>query len=207
MLGVFLDTETNGLNFYKHRVLEIAYKIIDLYTGKEVSSFETVLYQSIETWDMSDIQSLGVTGFSYDEIKHGKEETTVKKLILEDFHRCNIRRGKAVFICQNPSFDRVFFAQLVDPETQEAQLLPYHWLDLASMYWAPQMNRAKKDDAPYPWESGFSKDLIASIYKLLPEQTPHRAMNGVIHLISCYEAMVGFPHSYKGPEKTTSTTS
>ena len=34
MLGIFLDTETNGLNPFVHSVLEIAFKIINLSNGK-----------------------------------------------------------------------------------------------------------------------------------------------------------------------------
>ena len=33
VLGVFLDSETNGLNFQKHRVVEIAFKIVDVLSG------------------------------------------------------------------------------------------------------------------------------------------------------------------------------
>ena len=102
-------------------------------------------------------------------------------------------RKKAVFICQNPSFDRGFFSQLIDPDTQEDLNWPYHWLDLASMYWAISMDKAKKQNCPFPWETGISKDLIASHYNLPAEDKPHRAMNGVDHLLICYEAVVGFP--------------
>ena len=42
MLGIFLDTETNGLNILRHRVLEIAFKIVDILTGEEIDAYHAV---------------------------------------------------------------------------------------------------------------------------------------------------------------------
>ena len=61
------------------------------------------------------------------------------------------------------------------------------------MYWAITLQKVKKGESPPPWQTGFSKDLIAEIYHLPKEAKPHRAMNGVSHLLLCYEAVVGFP--------------
>lgn len=194
MLGIFLDTETNGLNAKKHRVLEIAYKVIDLYSGAFEESFHAVLSLSPETWELSDLESLKVNGFTWEEISQGRPSSQVANQIIESFQRLKVKRGEAVFICQNPSFDRAFFAQLVDPDRQEALQWPYHWLDLASMYWAEGMRRGKENPAHYPWKTGLSKDRIAKAYNLASEEKPHRAMNGVNHLILCYEAVIGFPH-------------
>jgi DNA polymerase-3 subunit epsilon/oligoribonuclease len=113
---------------------------------------------------------------------------------MERFMRNKVKRGDAVFICQNPSFDRAFFAQLVDPDTQEKSLWPYHWLDLASMFWAKAIHCKQQSDGMWPWETGLSKDKIATAFFLPSEERPHRAMNGVDHLILCYKAVVGFPH-------------
>ena len=93
---------------------------------------------------------------------------------------------------QNPSFDRAFFAQIIDPDLQEKLLWPYHWLDLASMYWAKALTKEKTEANKMPWVTGLSKDKIATVYKLPAEGKPHRAMNGVDHLILCYEVIVGF---------------
>lgn len=193
MIGVFLDTETNGLNSKIHRILEIAFKIVDLTDGEVKETYQTLVAQPIEVWEKSDQESLRINGFKWDEVSKGKTPRHVSQTIIDLFTKWNIRRKKAVFICQNPSFDRVFFSQLIDPDTQELLSWPYHWLDLASMYWAISLNRAKLNAGPLPWETGVSKDLIATQYKLPEEAKPHRAMNGVEHLILCYEAVVGFP--------------
>lgn len=193
MIGVFLDTETNGLNSQIHKIVEIAFRIVDLSTGALLEEFQTLIAQPIEAWEKSDQESLRINGFTWDEVSKGKMPRHVSQTIIDTFTRCGIRRKKAVFICQNPSFDRVFFSQLIDPDTQELLSWPYHWLDLASMYWALAMQRAKQNKGPFPWETGFSKDLIASAYKLPGEEKPHRAMNGVRHLLLCYQAVVGFP--------------
>lgn len=193
MLGVFLDTETNGLNSQVHKLLELAFIIVDLRTGLAKEEFQTLIAPSIEAWEKSDQESLRINGFTWNEVAQGKTPRHASQLIIDSFTRWGVRRKKAVFICQNPSFDRVFFSQLIDPDTQELLSWPYHWLDLASMYWALSIEKAKENRGPLPWETGYSKDLIAAQYKLPSEQKPHRAMNGVRHLLQCYEAVVGFP--------------
>ena len=193
MLGIFLDTETNGLNSQIHKILELAYKIVDLKTGKIQEEYEAVIAQPIEVWEKSDRESLRVNGFSWNEIERGTSVKLASQEIINSFTKWGIRRKKAVFICQNPSFDRVFFSQLIDPDTQEMLSWPYHWLDLASMYWSRAMYLAKQKEGPFPWDTGFSKDLIATAYHLPAEKKPHRAMNGVSHLLLCYQAVVGFP--------------
>ncbi len=193
MLGVFLDTEANGLNSQIHKILELAYKIVDLKTGILKDEYQTVVSQPIEAWEKSDQESLRVNGFTWNEVSQGRTSRQVSQHIIDRFAAHGIKRKQAVFICQNPSFDRVFFSQLIDPDTQELLSWPYHWLDLASMYWALSMEKAKLGHGPLPWETGLSKDLIASRYKLPAEAKPHRAMNGVSHLLLCYQAVVGFP--------------
>lgn len=188
MLGVFLDTETNGLNPQKHCILELAFKIIDTLTGQHLFSYEAVIAQNKICWQQSDLQSLEINGFQWEEICKGQEAQEVSGAVITAFARNGIKKGKAVFICQNPSFDRSFFSQLVDPDLQEALDWPYHWLDLASMYWALHIHKE-----PAPWDTGVSKDKISKAYAIAPEAKPHRAMNGVNHLIQCYEALVGYP--------------
>lgn len=192
MLGVFLDTETNGLNFFHHSVLEIAFKIVDLLSLNVIVSYESTLYQTPEAWAKSDAQSLIINGFTYDVVSRGKCKNTVCLEILKIFEDNLIIRDKAVFICQNPSFDRAFFSSLIDPDLQEKLKLPYYWLDLASMYWVEALRRGQKDARYFPWETGFSKDNIAQIYHLPSEKKPHRAMNGVDHLLLCYRQMINF---------------
>lgn len=193
MIGVFLDTETNGLNSQIHKIVEIAFQIVDLANGELKEEYQTLVAQPIEAWEKSDQESLRINGFTWDEVSQGKVPRHVSQAIIDIFTRWGIRRKKTVFICQNPSFDRVFFSQLIDPDTQELLSWPYHWLDLASMYWALSMAKAKQRKGPLPWETGLSKDLIASQYNLPGEAKPHRAMNGVAHLLLCYRAVVGFP--------------
>ncbi|NNM44338.1 MAG: 3'-5' exonuclease [Chlamydiae bacterium] len=195
MLGIFLDTETNGLNARKHKILDIAFKIIDVKTGIFLDEFQSLVFQPLEEWAHSDQESLHVNGFSWEDISKGESLKTISSEIQRIFIKHDIKRGKAVFICQNPSFDRAFFSQIIDADTQESLLWPYHWLDLASMYWVTSIQKGKSNPAFFPWETGLSKDKIAAAYKLDPETKPHRAINGVNHLIACYRAVVGFPFS------------
>ena len=192
MLGIFLDTETNGLNAFKHRTLEIALKIVDLTTGDVIDEYSSVVYQDPIVWKQSDQLSLKVNGFTFEQVSKGKPATLVATEIVNLLQRNHVKRGSAVFICQNPSFDRIFFSQLIDPDFQEELHWPYYWLDLASMYWAEGMRHGRKDPERLPWKTGFSKDKIAAAYTLPPEASPHRAMNGVNHLLLCYKAVIGF---------------
>lgn len=191
MLGIFLDTETNGLNPFKHHVLEIALAIIDVETGLRKETFVSVLQQPRQIWDGSDLDSLKVNGFTWEEVQKGRPPQEVTAAIEAAFQRCDVRRGQAVFICQNPSFDRAFFSHLFPTEKQEALKWPYHWLDLASMYWCYAIRHGVQPTMP--WNTGYSKDKIAAVFGLPPEAQPHRAMNGVEHLLLCYQAVVGFP--------------
>jgi oligoribonuclease len=193
VLGIFLDTETNGLNAKVHRILEIALKIVDLSTGEPKGEYQSLVSQPLEVWERSDQESLRINGFQWHELSEAKTPRLVSQEIIDLFAAHGVRRKKAVFICQNPSFDRAFFSQMIDPDTQELLSWPYHWLDLASMYWAVTMGRAKQAQGPLPWETGLSKDIIAAQYQLPGESRPHRAMNGVSHLILCYHAVVGYP--------------
>ena len=193
MLGIFLDSETNGLNPFKHKIIEVAFKIIDLSTGYCLESYESVVLQSFEDWQESDLESLQINGFNWEEVSYGKQKETISQEIQDCFTRHKIQRHKAVFICQNPSFDRAFFSQLIDSDLQEKKQWPYHWLDLASMHWALAISTKKQQHtAPFPWETGLSKDKIAEAHQIPKEKKPHRAVNGVDHLLACYEAVVGF---------------
>lgn len=192
MLGIFLDTETNGLNAFKHHMLEIAFKIVDLSSGDILAEYETTLYIDKESWVLSNPESLKVNGFTYDQVAKGKSPSTAALEITSLLQKHHCVRGKSVFICQNPSFDRMFFSKLIDPDVQEELKWPYYWLDLASMYWAESRKKGREDSTKLPWMTGFSKDKIASVYGLPPEKNPHRAMNGVNHLLLCYEKIIGF---------------
>ena len=193
MLGIFLDTETNGLDPYRHVIIEVAFKIVDMQTGAILQSYQSLVRQEKELWEKSDPESLGVNGFSFEELQNGKPSEDVEKEIKELFFKHKIKRGSSVFICQNPSFDRVFFSQLINTNAQESLLWPYHWLDLASMYWAISLTKGKADPKCLPWHTGINKDAIAKICGLAPETKPHRAANGVDHLLACYTALLGFP--------------
>ncbi len=193
MLGIFLDTETNGLNSQTHKIFEIAFKIVDLNTGEIKEEFQSLIAQPHDAWEKSDPNSLKINGFTWNEVQSGRSPESIAKHIIDTFTKWGIQRKKAVFICQNPSFDRAFFSQIIDSDKQEELQWPYHWLDLASMFWSISMDKAKYTGTALPWEIGCSKDSIAAHYRLPKEESPHRAMNGVAHLLLCYQSVVGFP--------------
>ncbi|MBA3815324.1 MAG: 3'-5' exonuclease [Parachlamydiaceae bacterium] len=191
MHGIFLDIETNGLNAEVHRPLDIACKIVDFSTGLIKGEYQCVVKQTAEVWAASDLASIKMNGYSWDIISVGKLPEIVGQEIISFFTELEIQRGAAVFICQNPSFDRAFFNQLIDVYTQERLNWPYHWLDFASMYWAKVVQSALDEGKVLPEKVSVSKNDIANSYHLAPEASPHKAMQGVNHLILCYQAIFG----------------
>lgn len=191
---IFLDIESSGLDPFKHRVFEIAFKIVDAYSGEELFSFSRIVKQPQNIWDNRDIQSTVINGFTQEKLLLGFDEAQIRLEIIDLFSEAGIQRGKSVFICQNPSFDRNFFSQLIDVYTQERLQWPYHWLDFASMFWAISI----KHQPPLIFnELQLSKNMIAKHYNLPIETTPHTAINGVNHLILCYKTVIGFPYENK----------
>lgn len=193
MLGIFLDQETTGLDSSRHRVLEIAFKVVDLTSGEEKASFASVVAQPQEVWEKADPMAIQVNGYTWEEVLKGRSEEVISQEIEALLQKVGITRGKAVFICQNPSFDRAFFSHFINVYRQEKLFWPYHWLDLASMFWALELQKCKESKSPIPGELQLSKDSIAKACSLPPENRPHRAMQGVEHLLLCYRAVVGFP--------------
>lgn len=190
MYLIFLDTETSGINPEKHRLLEIAYKIFDSLNEKLVLSYSSIVSQTPEVWAEADPKSLEINGFGWEELLHGKTEKVVASEIINDLNRLELGQKGGIFICQNPSFDRAFFLQLVNADLQKHFGWPYHWLDLASMYWAMHLMK-NRQVAMHFKEGNLSKDEIAKHYGLPVETLPHRAMKGVDHLLACYEALFG----------------
>ncbi len=190
MLGVFLDTETSGLDPFLHTPLELAFVVVDLFSGRELIAYQSLLQVSDEEWLARDLASLDVNGLTRKDLETGVARPQAAKEIEALFSGYQITNDRAFFICQNPSFDRPFFSKIVPPYRQEALRWPYHWLDLASMFWAKQ---AVFDQRTQEFKLSVSKDVIAQTLSIPPEARPHRAMNGVRHLLACYERLIGYP--------------
>ena|ERR1700733_2092077 len=191
MRAIFLDMETTGLDCSRHFPIEIALKIVDLTTSYYVTSYHSVINPSFNEWERHDPISLEINGFTWDEVSNGKNLESVAQEIIALFSELKIERGNAVFICQNPAFDRGFFNNIINVYSQEGFNWPYHWLDLASMYWATLQHSLNQSSLAFPEQLTVSKNDIAKYYHILPETNPHRAMRGVEHLICCYEAVLG----------------
>ena len=192
MRGVFLDLETNGLDPFQHSVLEIALSIVDMRSLRSFYTYSTFVRTSEKQFILaSDPQALSVNQILLSDVIEAKEIDDIKDDLVEIFLSYEIEKQNAIFICQNPSFDRMFFDSLFPVELQKDLNLPYHWLDLASMYW---MKIAHPRMIEHGKASSLSKDNIAIFLGLKPEEKPHRALNGVNHLIECYKKLVEFTY-------------
>lgn len=190
MLGIFLDLETSGLDFHLHRILEVALKIVSLNNGEVIDSYHRIVKQPMAVWERRDLQSMKVNGFTYEKMSTGVDEPQIQEEMIQKFSQYKISRANTVFICQNPSFDRNFLSQVVDVYMQEKHKWPYHWLDLASMYWALEVRKLAQAGKKIPETLSLSKDTIAKAHGLPSEKRPHEAMNGVDHLLDCYKALM-----------------
>lgn len=199
MRAIFIDIESTGLNPKIHNVIDFALKFVNLSTNSIEKSYQSLINITPSEWDAHDPNSIKINGYSQEMLNFGKNKEKVSKEIIEIFQENDIVRKKALFICQNPAFDRMFFAQLVDFSIQEQLLWPYHWLDLASMYWAFSYKKFVDENCPFPETFSVSKNEIAEKYSLPPEVYPHRAVNGVDHLIKCYEALFNVQFLPKSP--------
>ncbi len=195
MIGIFLDIETTGLDSTRHAAIDLAFTMVDLRNGQVIDSYQSLIALPDEIWAKKDPVSMEINGYTWEQVKTGKILSQVREEVLQKFKNAGIQRGSAVFICQNPAFDRGFFAQIVDVYTQETLNWPYHWLDFASMYWALLCRSVKEGGDPFPQSINLSKNSIGKLFSIPPEEVPHLAKNGVDHLISCYRRVVGFPES------------
>lgn len=192
MKGIFLDIETNGLDDYIHSPIEVCVSIYELHNMICITEYQTLIKCCEKSWLMaSDPRALKINGITFEEVKDAKMHNEVCDDLSEMFLAHEIDKTNSVFICQNPSFDRGFFNQIMPIETQQELELPYHWLDLSSMYWGRMVDPSKEYNGHVMEKTiPLSKDSIASYLGLPPENKPHRATNGVHHLIECYKALM-----------------
>lgn len=191
--AIVLDSETTGLDSTMHRVVEIAFRVLKLSDGSFLCSFSSVIKLSEKDWKMAQPKALEVNGFTWERVcGEGRSLEEISRAIIALFKQHNIHKGNSFFLCQNPSFDRPFFSQIIPVEEQSKHSLPYHWLDLASMEVALRFTADVKDHRDHKVVS-LSKDSIGSRYQIEAEKMPHRAMNGVDHVIEIYKKMIGFP--------------
>lgn len=190
MRAIFLDIETTGLDPRQHHAIDIAFKIIDFNQRQTLITYQSVIQQDLSAWDKRDLASIEVNGYSFEDIAGGKSPEQIAHEIIRIFTHFQIARGNAFFLCQNPSFDRGFFTQIIDVYQQEKLNWPYHWLDLASMFWTTVVQKSLKEKGRLPETLNLSKNEIARVFQIPAEENPHRALKGVEHLIQCYEAVL-----------------
>lgn len=190
MLGIFLDLETTGLDPSRHSPIDLAFKVVNLDSGEVKTSFQSLIKQPKEVWNLADPMSIEINGYSFEEVSVGEDPKVLAEEIVSLMNELGVVRRKAVFICQNPAFDRAFFTQIISVYRQEELNWPYHWLDLASMYWTRLYDHFESERIQVPDLINLSKNAIAAYYGIATEGKPHRAINGVNHLIECYRTVL-----------------
>ncbi len=205
MQAIFLDIETTGLDPLRHSPLDIAIKIVDLSELSLKGEYSSAIKVSPQKWLESDPTSVQINGYTLERAENGAPIESVKEEIIAFFKHHGIARGSAFFICQNPAFDRGFFNHIIDVYTQESLLWPYHWLDLASMYWVRVMDQHLELGTTIPLKTNLSKNSIAKVYDLPEESTPHTACNGVNHLLACFQKVFNLDFSAEAASSGLST--
>ncbi|WP_213357491.1 3'-5' exonuclease [Chlamydiifrater phoenicopteri] len=190
MFLIFLDTETCGLRPEVHRILELAFRIVCSDTYEVVASYSSLVkHEDREVWAQRSEESCRITGLDEAFVNYfGKTEEVVAEEVLAIFSQVGVTKFSAVFVCQNPGMDRSFFSQLISVDRQQQLGLPYHWFDLASMFWALEV--MERGHVAKNFSGLLSKNNIATYFGLAEEKMPHRALQGVDHLIECYRMLM-----------------
>ncbi|MEG1542638.1 MAG: hypothetical protein RRZ67_00515 [Victivallaceae bacterium] len=186
MLLIFLDSETGGLDCHIHRILEISFQILNTCSDRIICTYSSLIKHEQTIWQQRNQDSLFINGLTEEYVnERGKTESQVATEIKDVFDCYGISKENAAFICQNPALDRMFFSQLISTETQHQNGWPYHWLDLASMFWIFKKISCRDQCSL----NMLAKDNIAKFLGLEEEMKPHRALRGVEHLVACYRAL------------------
>jgi oligoribonuclease len=183
MKAVFVDIETTGLDVSRHVAIDIALIVVDLNDYSYMHEYTSCIACDADHWWYSDPKALEVNGYnSLNHSKIAKDDWIVSEEIEKFLIEHEIVNGKAFFICQNPSFDRPFFLQIICHDRQIEMNLPYHWLDLASMYWIKFFGSFHPIPSSYcivpelAHEISLSKDSIAKHLGIPCESKPHKAI-------------------------------
>ena len=178
---IFLDIETTGLDPAKDVPLEIAIMILNADDLSQIYSAEYLIKQDGVKLDKLGNIGTSVHGIDRRDLNEAYNPYQIFLAVNDAFTFMKISKDNAVFVCQNPSFDRQFFNQIFPEEYRISEGWPYHWLDLASMFWITEQ---------LPEYMLLSKDNIAVKLDIPVEVKPHKAMQGVKHLIRCYIEMM-----------------
>jgi oligoribonuclease len=176
---IFLDTETSGLDSRVHVPLDIALYIVDAKTNMICRGYQSLISCSEAEFKSGEADAFKVNGLTYEEVKTGRTREQVRADILQIFSEMKLTSQNARFVCQNPTFDRSFMNTLIDVKTQHETQFPYHWLDLASMYWMVSMIQLKVP-------ASLKLDAIAKSLGVKAEPSKHTAIGGVTCLYACY---------------------
>ena len=182
MRGIFVDLETTGRDASKHVVLDICVAVVDMTSCDNIAQYHSCITCSADDWLRSEPKALQVNGFDESALIQGKSIERVSYELLGFLVNLQLTRYNSFFMCQNPTFDKPFFDKIITLENQENYDMPYHWLDLASMYWIVK-------GVGNIGDINLSKDAIARNIGRPIEEMPHRATNGVRHLIECYKVL------------------
>lgn len=184
---IFVDIETTGTDFDIHVPIEICLTIIDPEGGGgAIDSYTSLIRCRDKDLKFSDEEALCVNGLMNESAFFHKTIDDISEEVQDFLIDNKISEKNAVFLCQNPSFDRPFFHKILSQRSMTELNMPYRWLDLASMYMAYHHKEFKK----LPFPEILSKDKIARNLGLPPESKPHRAENGVIHLMLCFNEIL-----------------
>lgn len=189
---IAIDTETTGLDPHQNAIVEIAMKIFDVSSGKLHDSYQSVIKLTDYDFTTASQRALEINGFTRKETdKKGKPKEQVINEICDFFLKNQVDRRNDAFLAWNATFDRGFFDALITSDLQSEKKIPYHWLDFPSMHHGiERVKIATGKIASYCIP--YRKDAVAKHYNLPPEEAPHRAMNGVDHMLLIYERVIGF---------------
>ena len=157
----FIDTETTGILFGFHEIIDIAIirtssdgkKMLGEWQQRFQPKFPERITEDAKKWN----------NYSPDNWNNSKPQSSeIWKEIIKFWDNC-------IPICHNPSFDRAFITVAILSHQIKQIGLDYHWIGTESMAWLLYQKGII---------SGLSLNSLAEHFHLDPEPSPHTAING-----------------------------
>lgn len=171
---VFIDTETTGIVFGFHEIIDVA-AIKCSADGREIKErWNTRIKPKYPERATESAKS--ANGFSYELWAHCDVNSSD---IWEEFAS---RFSGCVPVCHNPSFDRAFITLAATAAGVNSLGVDYHWIGTESIAW-PIYKQGKMGD-------DLNLFRLCEMLRIEPEPVPHTALGGAESCFRLYRGLM-----------------
>lgn len=184
-----VDTETTGLDYKKHDIIQIAIVPLDLHLRPDKNFLPFNMHLKPARPENAEPKALKVNRKNLSNLMaEGIDPFQAADLLEEWFEKLKLPIGRKIAIIgQNYCFDKAFITEWLGPLTYE-YMFDYHYRD--TMITAQYLNdRAAVHGNPPPFSSGVSLTRIARKLNIEPEGA-HDALTDCLLVAECYRLMM-----------------